>query len=100
MPILSLKPATNEKYTCCLVPCKHNKVMQPEENETLRINSSNEQKKTSSLISRNEDDPWVDISDRRLKNSRLGALYDGSQFKGVQKCGTNEYNVLVDIKVK
>jgi hypothetical protein len=99
MPILSSTPTTNEKYTCCPVPCKHNKPMQPEENETLCIKSSNERKKTSSLVSRNEDDYWVDISDRRLRNSRLGALYDGSQFKGVQKCGTSKYNVLVDIKV-
>lgn len=57
-------------------------------------------KKNTSLVSRAEDDHWVNISDKRLKSSRLGALYDGSQFTGVQKCNMNKYKVMVDIQVK
>lgn len=91
MPILSLTTNTdNEKYTCC----KDSKTVR----EDLQICIKPSEQRNS-LASRNEDDYWVDISDRRLRNSRLGALYDGSQFKGVQKCGTSKYNVLVDIKV-
>lgn len=99
----------------CLVPCKHNETclkpaeenqvepMTAMEDELLdsRATSPVQQKRQrKSLVSRNEDDYWVDISDKRLRNSRLGALYDGSRFKGVQKCGTSKYNVLVDIQVK
>lgn len=88
MPIISLNTPQVEKYTYC----KDNKNKQE---ETKKPKPS----ERNSLVSRNEDDYWVDISARRLGNSRLGALYDGSQFKGVQKCGSNKYNVLVDIKV-
>jgi hypothetical protein len=118
MPILSLTPPTasstenvviEEK---CLLPCKHNGLCLKIEQEgqdpmqitdeipTSSILLSFSQNKTTSLVSRNENDYWVDISDKRLRNSRLGALYDGSRFKGVQKCGTSKYNVLVDIQVE
>lgn len=51
------------------------------------------------LYCRKEDDAWVDISNERLRNSRLGALYPGSRFKGVQRCREVSYEVLVDIQV-
>lgn len=103
MPILSSTPIVDATATvintcCCPIPCKHAKLKQESNIPTMLI-SSDQQRKTNSLVSRNEDECWVDISDRRLRNSRLGALYDGSRFKGVQKCGTSKYNVLVDIQV-
>ena len=51
------------------------------------------------LTSRKEGDVWVDISNERLPNSRLGSLYPGSCFKGMQHCGTTSYEVSVDIQV-
>lgn len=116
MPILSLTPTNDnnnsnnndsndnilaelEKTNCCSTSCKHTKALKQEDSLIPTPINFNKPKKTS-LVSRNEDDNWVDISDKRLRNSRLGALYDGSRFKGVQKCGTSKYNVLVDIKVK
>ena len=42
---------------------------------------------------------WVDISNQRLPNTRLGLLYPGSRFVGIQECGTNKYEVVVDIQV-
>lgn len=51
------------------------------------------------LNSRREDDAWVDLSSERLPNSRLGALYPGSRFTGVQRSGTTSYEVAVDIQV-
>ncbi|KAF7723550.1 hypothetical protein EC973_001839 [Apophysomyces ossiformis] len=49
------------------------------------------------LTYRKDDEPWVDISDRRLPTSRIGALYAGSKFTGVQKCNPKSYEVAVDI---
>ncbi|KAJ8662088.1 hypothetical protein O0I10_001778 [Lichtheimia ornata] len=46
---------------------------------------------------RRDDDVWVDISNTRLANSRLGSLYAGSKFKGRQQCDTSTYDVSVDI---
>ncbi|KAG0747990.1 hypothetical protein G6F62_004270 [Rhizopus arrhizus] len=41
----------------------------------------------------------LDLSNERLKYTNiLGHLYPGSQFKGYQKCGSNSYEVLVDIQ--
>ncbi|KAI9256532.1 vacuolar import and degradation protein-domain-containing protein [Phascolomyces articulosus] len=51
-----------------------------------------------SLASRNADEMWVDISNQRLPNTRLGSLYPGSRFVGIQECGTNRYEVVVDIQ--
>lgn len=53
----------------------------------------------TSLTARNEDELWVDISNKRLPNSRLGALYAGSRFVGIQECGSTSYEVVVDIQV-
>ncbi|KAI7866038.1 vacuolar import and degradation protein-domain-containing protein [Spinellus fusiger] len=50
------------------------------------------------LTHRKEDEPWVDISDKRLPNTKLGSLYSGSQFKGEQKCGDNKYEVMVELQ--
>jgi hypothetical protein len=103
MPIISVTPApTQDEKTCseCQLNCKHKHDIK--DAQTILTNSDHqtpEQKRTTSLVSRKEDDFWVDISDRRLRNSGLGALYGGSQFKGVQKCGTTQYEVLVDIQV-
>ncbi|KAJ8661909.1 hypothetical protein O0I10_002240 [Lichtheimia ornata] len=52
----------------------------------------------TSLTARNEDELWVDISNKRLPNSRLGALYAGSRFVGIQECGSTSYEVVVDIQ--
>jgi hypothetical protein len=101
------------QHNCCssAVPCaKHSllaKANAENEEELVALqnainapwNLTKPKKRNTSLVSRAEDDHWVDISDKRLKNSRLGALYDGSQFKGVQKCNMNKYNVMVDIQV-
>lgn len=46
---------------------------------------------------RREEDVWVDISNARIPNSRLGSLYPGSKFKGRQQCDTSTYDVSVDI---
>lgn len=53
----------------------------------------------TSLTARNQDELWVDISNKRLPNSRLGALYAGSRFVGIQECGNTSYEVVVDIQV-
>lgn len=106
MPILSSVPVVVEandiekNNSCCPVPCKHVKPLKVDEscNIPTITQPPSDQKKSTSLVSRTEGDFWVDISDKRLKTSRLGALYDGSRFKGVQKCGTSKYNVLVDIQ--
>lgn len=76
-------------------------------NESIPVKSQNKTKaspensneKHSSLASRVENEHWVNISEKRLESSRLGSLYAGSRFKGVQKCGTHQYNVSVDIQV-
>lgn len=109
MPILSSVPVLVEatllndleKNNCCPVPCKHVKPLKVDESCNIPTidQPSSDQKKSTSLVSRTEGDFWVDISNKRLRTSRLGALYDGSRFKGVQKCGTSKYNVLVDIQV-
>lgn len=101
MPIVSLKNNTTsvEKTTAGCSPtaqthhCNNAHFLKKDKIENKA--SSNR----ASLLSRREDDPWVDISSKRLTSSRLGALYDGSRFKGVQKCGANKYNVIVDIQV-
>ena len=41
----------------------------------------------------------MDISNQRLPNTRLGLLHPGSRFVGIQECGTNKYEVVVDIQV-
>ncbi|KAI9265598.1 vacuolar import and degradation protein-domain-containing protein [Sporodiniella umbellata] len=43
-------------------------------------------------------EPRIDLSHKRLKPSRLGELYAGSQFRGQQECGSSSYEVTVDIK--
>ncbi|CEP11109.1 hypothetical protein [Parasitella parasitica] len=83
--------------------CKHTTepvVKADKDDDSLLLSEapSSQKKKNTSLISRGEDDFWVDISSKRLKNTRLGALYAGSRFKGVQKCGISKYNVMVDIQ--
>lgn len=41
-----------------------------------------------------------DISNKRYyKPNSLTGLYTGSRFKGYQKCGTNSYEVVVEIQV-
>lgn len=105
MPIVSVIPNANsvEKTTsnnCSLsknLSCKHSCLLK-EKSNCKSLNTQQHSKKTS-LLSRQEDDAWVDISTKRLRSSRLGALYDGSRFKGMQKCGANTYNVIVDIQV-
>ena len=52
------------------------------------------------LNCRKEGEAWVDISNERLPNSRLGALYPGSRFTGMQRCGSASYDVSVDIQVR
>lgn len=43
---------------------------------------------------------FSDISNKRYyKPNRLTGLYTGSRFKGYQKCGTNSYEVVVEIQV-
>ncbi|CEG67215.1 hypothetical protein RMATCC62417_03678 [Rhizopus microsporus] len=104
MPIVSVIPNANsvEKTTsnnCSLsktLSCKHSCLLK-EKSNCKSLNTQQHSKKTS-LLSRQEDDAWVDISAKRLRSSRLGALYDGSRFKGMQKCGANTYNVIVDIQ--
>ncbi|CDH56751.1 protein c17orf39 homolog [Lichtheimia corymbifera JMRC:FSU:9682] len=65
-----------------------------------RHSTSRSQASPSSMLltSRKEGDVWVDISNERLPNSRLGSLYPGSCFKGMQHCGTTSYEVSVDIQ--
>ncbi|CAO3682224.1 hypothetical protein G6F70_004426 [Rhizopus microsporus] len=42
---------------------------------------------------------FSDISNKRYyKPNRLTGLYTGSRFKGYQKCGTNSYEVVVEIQ--
>lgn len=97
MPIVSLKTNTNS------IEKTNNHYSNIHHCNPLRKDKTDEKEykviKTTSLLSRQEDDLWVDISTKRLKSSCLGALYDGSRFKGVQKCGSNKYNVIVDVKV-
>jgi hypothetical protein len=66
----------------------------------LKTRSSVEQpKRAPSLACRSEDEQWVDISNQRLKCTKMGALYPGSKFKGVQKSGKTSYEVAVEIQV-
>ncbi|KAI9018783.1 vacuolar import and degradation protein-domain-containing protein [Phycomyces nitens] len=74
-----------QKITSCEHAIKPNSIQSPKSHSPL-------------LVYRKEDDPWVDISNRRIPNSKLGSLYSGSRFKGKQKCGDSEYEVLVDLK--
>ncbi|KAI9016547.1 vacuolar import and degradation protein-domain-containing protein [Phycomyces nitens] len=61
-------------------------------------NKTKRRRRIPLLNSRTEEDVWVDLSEKRIQNSRLGALYAGSQFKGLQTCGASSYEVVVDIK--
>ncbi|KAI8374586.1 vacuolar import and degradation protein-domain-containing protein [Radiomyces spectabilis] len=45
-----------------------------------------------------EDIHPIDLSQQRLRNSHLGALYAGSVFKGIQKCAQMTYEVTVEIQ--
>lgn len=66
----------------------------------LKTRSSVEQpKRAPSLACRTEDEQWVDISNQRLRCTKMGALYPGSKFKGVQKSGKTSYEVAVEIQV-
>ncbi|KAI9311981.1 vacuolar import/degradation protein Vid24 [Dichotomocladium elegans] len=38
------------------------------------------------------------MGNQRLPNSRLGSLYPGSRFQGVQHCGSSNYDVAVEIQ--
>lgn len=73
---------------------------------TLQLNQDTQQAITQqkqqrpSLSSRSQDEAWVDISDRRLPNTRLGALYPGSKFVGSQECEAKSYQVTVEIQVR
>lgn len=82
----------------CSVPCCKQHTTESVKSVSMQL-PSNQKKRNTSLVSRDEDDYWVDISNKRLRNTRLGALYAGSRFKGVQKCGISKYNVMVDIQV-
>ncbi|KAI8581578.1 hypothetical protein K450DRAFT_231994 [Umbelopsis ramanniana AG] len=65
----------------------------------LKTRSSVEQpKRAPSLACRSEDEQWVDISNQRLRCTKMGALYPGSKFKGVQKSGKTSYEVAVEIQ--
>jgi hypothetical protein len=92
MPIVSVITNVTPEKTTATQSCKHL--------QSKRRDKTDEKTfiKKTSLLSRHENDLWVDISTKRLQSTRLGALYDGSQFKGVQKCGSNKYNVVVDIQ--
>ncbi|EPB84894.1 hypothetical protein HMPREF1544_08329 [Mucor circinelloides 1006PhL] len=81
----------------CSVPCCNQHTTESVKSVSMQL-PSNQKKRNTSLFSRDEDDYWVDISNKRLRNTRLGALYAGSRFKGVQKCGISKYNVMVDIQ--
>lgn len=108
IPIIIEKPAaaassseaTSATATLCdcSVPCCKQHTTESVKNVSMQL-PSNQKKRNTSLVSRDEDDYWVDISNKRLRNTRLGALYAGSRFKGVQKCGISKYNVMVDIQV-
>ncbi|KAI7864202.1 vacuolar import and degradation protein-domain-containing protein [Spinellus fusiger] len=69
-----------------------------EDEQTICHESTKKRRRIPLLTSRTEDDVWVDLSEQRIQNSRLGALYAGSQFKGLQTCGTTSYEVVVDIQ--
>lgn len=92
MPILSVSNNAN-------IPI--NKPLHGLKQQGISVNkeSRSVEKHQTSLSSRDEDEHWVNISDKRLKSSRLGSLYSGSRFKGIQKCGISKYNVSVDIQV-
>ncbi|RCH93640.1 GID complex subunit 4, VID24, partial [Rhizopus stolonifer] len=113
MPILSVTPnetsstlghsdttmSIEKSANCCnQSSCKHQHAASKPDMANLVSTPIKPAKRNTSLVSRNQDDDWVDISNKRLRHSRLGALYDGSRFKGVQKCGMSKYNVIVDIQ--
>ncbi|KAI8096699.1 vacuolar import and degradation protein-domain-containing protein [Halteromyces radiatus] len=50
------------------------------------------------LTNRTDDDRWVDLSDQRLTSGSLGHLYSGSEFIGIQKGATSNYDVAVEIQ--
>ncbi|KAI8988926.1 vacuolar import and degradation protein-domain-containing protein [Pilobolus umbonatus] len=101
MPIIALnKPIIETKQECCeqqALFCKHSKITSQNIDQLMEI-SSPEPKKRTTLVSRTEDDYLIDISNTRLRNTSLASLYVGSRFKGVQKCGSSRYNVVVDIQ--
>lgn len=68
----------------------------PMEKSSLR---KKKKRKIPLLSCRADDEMWVDISTKRLPGSRLGSLYAGSRFEGIQKCGSTSYDVVVDIQV-
>ncbi|KAI8074742.1 vacuolar import and degradation protein-domain-containing protein [Gongronella butleri] len=55
------------------------------------------QQPRSLLRTRRKDDDATDLSIKRIRNGRFGALYAGSTFVGSQKCNDKEYDVVVDI---
>ncbi|KAG0169952.1 GID complex subunit 4, VID24 [Apophysomyces sp. BC1034] len=89
----------NDPNTMCahskhVVRCKSKTVQKPNRPSLV----SKKKRRSPLLTSRAEDEHWVDLSDRRLRCSRLGALYAGSKFQGIQKCGNKSYEVTVDIQ--
>jgi hypothetical protein len=103
IPLIIEKPTTASCGCSATTPCcKHatESVVKSDKDSPLNNKLSRNllKKRNTSLVSRNEDDYWVDISNKRLRNTHLGALYAGSRFKGVQKCGISKYNVMVDIQ--
>ncbi|KAG2222393.1 hypothetical protein INT45_006915 [Circinella minor] len=67
-------------------------------NEQKQVQQQQKNETIPSLTSRHAEEMWVDISNQRLPNTRLGLLYPGSRFVGIQECGTNKYEVVVDIQ--
>ncbi|KAG2226890.1 hypothetical protein INT45_010169 [Circinella minor] len=65
---------------------------------TNRVSPSSSSPGNTLLNCRKEGEAWVDISNERLPNSRLGGLYPGSKFEGMQRCGSAAYEVSVDIQ--
>jgi hypothetical protein len=48
---------------------------------------------------REDDDKFVNLSEKRLRPVCISGLYAGSRFQGTQKCGSSSYEVNVELLV-
>jgi hypothetical protein len=48
---------------------------------------------------REDDDKFVNLSEKRLRPVCISSLYAGSRFQGTQKCGSSSYEVNVELLV-
>ncbi|CAO3625276.1 unnamed protein product [Cunninghamella blakesleeana] len=70
----------------------------PTKDSMSETKDAGKRKRIVTLSNRNDNERWVNLTDKRLKPGRLGSLFNGSKFVGIQKGNSSQYDVTVEIQ--